>query len=1387
MAVPLWPVLTAISNGVTYRVTSSTGIDPDKVYYTVTIGSGTVSGTYQLRGAGADTYSFSVSGVLANTVRLYEISSYGWSTSSDVHNPGRDFAWLRGDDGNVYKISLDQTSPGVNNVKLVAEPTDQLRGAPEIEAFVEPSDDFTAVQKANLKSFAQPTGPVIELSDSTVGVDGRVLAVKIDTTTGLPVVYQKPGKAPTTQPLYLYRHSDLVVDVDQEEAIGRWDDRHSGVDVAQRATSGALTFTNSEIVSKGIYRLILDVGNIGEIDSGFNGYAVEVSLGNTTLSSTLLEGQIYRSSDAPRVFAFMGDFGDYNTNSTAVANLIKGWMPNDIFAVGDGDYIDNGLTFEAIDLATGKNYFDYIYPYHGIYGANNLSKNHFWMVPGNHDWGNPSSSASNPTGLTQYYQFYLDVLPGNKRYYDVVRGDIHFFGLDSDNNEPDGRTSTSVQAQWLKARLSASTSRWKVVFFHHSPYSSEDIDHNITEMRWPFKAWGADLVISAHSHSYERLNVDGLTYVVVGTGGGNTLRPQTAPLGESLVRIDDKFGALRLRTTTSRLIGEFIDVDKVVQDSFEMNTVRGESVLEFTVGEDLNLGSSAWTLSLNWTNDQDLSSQGFQRTLAVYGYQLYKLSSTLYKITIDPDTGETSPLIASLEGLNDDGNSFIETDTGDTFQTTLVDLNAPGGWLVRYNSNGTVAEWVHESEIYPKNDTFQSKLPLADILTGSTEDRSENLLLKELAGGSLVPTDPSAPAAPTIVSITGQGSADNVGETLSLSASTTGTGLIYTWLWWDGTTTVSTSNTVNRYVNRAGTISYSLTVVDSLGKSATSSTSSAINHPPSIISITISKNDGVFPYSTTLTASVDDVESGSGGVTTKWYEGITLLHTGTSFSYSATQPTTIRLEVSDPDGGLTTYNIEIRGDDGTPPSVAIQANLPSIRIGTSQVIRFTALAHNPDPGNLVFLWTLWDGSNPVGTIESVGISTDGNYRSILDVNVSSFSPGFKTITVRATNSSTLLYGEVQTQVELLPNLSPLIFSIDNDAIDNRVVAGNTVTFSATAADPEGDFLTYSWNFTQPSNLTLTGRIPASIHTVESITVALTGTGLSLTGALALTPIKPGSVMITSPHGNTRDNGIGGFTAVDTITGGTVDYQSGAITVNFSTDGDKELNVEYLQVLNEISGALTVTDALGAASTVPFQTMKIVGGIAISSSLYVTTTLNSDFVYEITAVGTPPFSYAVTSALPTGLTFSNGVIQGKPTVVGTTDVTIKATGVEGTDTKTLRIAVLAVAAARPLPPQNLQVFNDGVNPTYTTGQDLPIRWSIVAESDNLLPTTILEFRTTGDLLKLAVEVGEGVDNYTLTNAVLAAAFLGEPTIKIYAYHRRAGLTSASWVQLTVTKV
>src|SRR6267143_5700251 len=225
-------------------------------------------------------------------------------------------------------------------------------------------------------------------------------------------------------------------------------------------------------------------------------------------------------------FAVIGDYGWVPGNPGSVASLVRTWSPDFVVTTGDNNYRCGEAS--TIDANIGQFYHDFIFPYRGTYGSG-ATVNRFFPTLGNHDWGGGSGIAPGLTecrggpswGRLDRYLAYFQ-LPGNNRYYDVQQGPVHLFFLDSDGREPDSNTSDSVQAQWLQARLAASTAPWKLVFFHHPPYSAGyqgTFSLQGPWMRWPFKAWGASAVLSGHAHSYERIVLGGFPYFVNGLGG----------------------------------------------------------------------------------------------------------------------------------------------------------------------------------------------------------------------------------------------------------------------------------------------------------------------------------------------------------------------------------------------------------------------------------------------------------------------------------------------------------------------------------------------------------------------------------------------------------------------------------------------------------------------------------------------------------------------------------------------------------------------------------------------------------------------------------------------------------------------------------------------------
>ncbi len=245
-------------------------------------------------------------------------------------------------------------------------------------------------------------------------------------------------------------------------------------------------------------------------------------------------------------FAVIGDYGSEGQALADVSQRIHSWNPHLIITLGDNNYPDGEAT--TIDRNIGQYFHDFIYPYQGNYG-NGADSNRFFPSLGNHDW------------RTDNAQPYLDyfTLPGNERYYEFVRGPVHFFALDSDPHEPDGNTADSPQAQWLRERLAASTAPWRVVYFHHAPYSSSGVHGNYTPMQWPFKTWGASVVMAGHDHTYERLMVDSLLYFVNGLGGRSKYGFSDNPLPESQFRYNDDYGAMLVTVNRDSMVFRFFN------------------------------------------------------------------------------------------------------------------------------------------------------------------------------------------------------------------------------------------------------------------------------------------------------------------------------------------------------------------------------------------------------------------------------------------------------------------------------------------------------------------------------------------------------------------------------------------------------------------------------------------------------------------------------------------------------------------------------------------------------------------------------------------------------------------------------------------------------------
>jgi len=98
---------------------------------------------------------------------------------------------------------------------------------------------------------------------------------------------------------------------------------------------------------------------------------------------------------------------------------------------------------------------------------------------------------------------------GTEAYYSFDYANVHFICLDSQgsNRMPGGPMLT-----WLAQDLAAAAQDWIIAFWHHPPYSkgshNSDTEGTLIDMRQyalpVLEAGGVDLVLTGHSHSYER-------------------------------------------------------------------------------------------------------------------------------------------------------------------------------------------------------------------------------------------------------------------------------------------------------------------------------------------------------------------------------------------------------------------------------------------------------------------------------------------------------------------------------------------------------------------------------------------------------------------------------------------------------------------------------------------------------------------------------------------------------------------------------------------------------------------------------------------------------------------------------------------------------------------
>lgn len=258
----------------------------------------------------------------------------------------------------------------------------------------------------------------------------------------------------------------------------------------------------------------------GTYDLGQHWYKFEAIANHHSIAASGLQVDAYwtptntevvrsdpNSTPLTQVFAAFGDNSDPSIDHPAyqVGTLVASWQPEFLVMLGDHNYRNDAAKYPN----ENSNFLPWI------------NDGKVVAIPGNHDLDIDYGKA--------FYDFFKT--PG--RYYSRRIGNVEFFAIDDGilTNEqylyPDWRGQLSEPARWLKEAMSASQAPWKIVMIHHNSYSSANTGHSDYDyLKWPFKDWGADLVLNGHVHGYEHNYVqhpvrgnNGIHILTIGFGG----------------------------------------------------------------------------------------------------------------------------------------------------------------------------------------------------------------------------------------------------------------------------------------------------------------------------------------------------------------------------------------------------------------------------------------------------------------------------------------------------------------------------------------------------------------------------------------------------------------------------------------------------------------------------------------------------------------------------------------------------------------------------------------------------------------------------------------------------------------------------------------------------
>ena len=724
-------------------------------------------------------------------------------------------------------------------------------------------------------------------------------------------------------------------------------------------------------------------------------------------------------ASAPVKLWVIGDSGTADAHAEAVASAFTGLgeTPDLWLMLGDNAY--NSGTDSEYQAAVFDLYTDW------------LPTVPLWPTIGNHD----GYTADSSTQIGPYFDIFT--LPtrgeaggepsGTEAYYSFDWGPLHVVCLDSYESD---RTPGSAMLTWLADDLAATTSDWVLVFWHHPPYSKgshdSDTESWMVDMRTHvvpiLDAYGVDLVLTGHSHSYERsFLVDGhygasttLTQQMVrASGPGSASVPYTKPSpqqgpGEGAVyavagssgqasggSLDhpimvsslNELGSMVIDIDGPTLTGRFIDDLGTTRDTFVIEkglttilelwadpepVVEGQSTALHTYAQD---PAGQEVVRYEWDLDDG------QPPLLGADQVVFWADDATVPITVTAEDASgvrvQRTLLLEVENLAPVFTELRATDTRQGVPATLraaaTDVTADTVTITWAFDDGSTAVGPEVQHV------FLDAGPASVVVTAADEDGGEAVASLDLVIAETPATEQTIYVSPA-----------EEGRPVVLSAGTSSSApddpapVAWAWELYDGQPPLEGAEVSTTWPDD-GAYPVTLTVTDSAGGvTATTVTVNVANVPPQDVQLSVAPG-GVEGEALVFTATATDPGDDALSMTWSFGDGtprVTAPTTTYAYGTEGTYP--IELTVYDGDGGITGATSAVTIVNAPPTIVATSVPDP-LFVDTPTALSVTAT----DPGTadeLVASWSFGDGDEAEGVTVAHTWTTAGPVSLLVTVD-----------------------------------------------------------------------------------------------------------------------------------------------------------------------------------------------------------------------------------------------------------------------------------------------------------------------------------------------------------------------------------------------------------------